>query len=336
MTTLPLLLIGCAVILFAAEFLTNAIDWLGHQLGVSRGPLGGVVAAFRTRMPEMMIPVIAIIFVGTSEADEVGTGAILGAPFLLSTAAFAVAGSGLFAFQGRRRHGAKLAFDSAPINRDLSFFIVIYLAGISSSFLPGHGAKVAVAIGLVLAYFFYVARRTTLAGERVDEGALFPLRFHRILGGRGTPSAWLAWAQLAAALSLVVGGAYIFIAEIEEASKALHVPVLILSLVIAPLATELPETFNSIISMREGKDTLAIGSISGSMAFQSCIPVCVGVAFTPWELTEVALVSAYVALASTGMIYVSVLKLGYLSAAILTRAGIFWVGFVSYVIVKLM
>ena len=53
----------------------------------------------------------------------------------------------------------------------------------------------------------------------------------------------------------------------------------LLALVIAPIATELPEKFNSLIWVRQGKDTLAMGNITGAMVFQSCIPTAVALIF---------------------------------------------------------
>ena len=54
---------------------------------------------------------------------------------------------------------------------------------------------------------------------------------------------------------------------------------MLLALVIAPIATELPEKFNSIIWVRQNKDTLALGNITGAMVFQSTIPTVVGLVF---------------------------------------------------------
>ncbi len=79
-------------------------------------------------------------------------------------------------------------------------------------------------------------------------------------------------------------GARLFVANIQTVADRLDVPVLILALILSPLATELPEKFNSVIWVRQRKDTLAMGNISGAMVFQSCIPVSVGLIFTPWEL----------------------------------------------------
>ncbi len=43
----------------------------------------------------------------------------------------------------------------------------------------------------------------------------------------------------------------------------LDVPAALIALLLAPLATELPEKFNSVIWVSEEKDTLAIGTHTG-------------------------------------------------------------------------
>jgi Ca2+/Na+ antiporter len=63
----------------------------------------------------------------------------------------------------------------------------------------------------------------------------------------------------------------------------LGVEPLIISLVLAPFATELPEKANSFFWMRDGKDSLALGNITGAMVFQSTLPVSIGLGFTAWS-----------------------------------------------------
>ena len=74
----------------------------------------------------------------------------------------------------------------------------------------------------------------------------------------------------------------------EHLSKSVGIPAGLIALVLAPLATELPEKFNSVIWLRDNKDTLAIGNITGAMVFQSTIPVSIGVLFTPGSSTSSA------------------------------------------------
>lgn len=324
------------MILFAAELFTNAIEWFGHRLGLAEGAVGSVLAAVGTALPETMIPLIAIIFVGSDDAHEIGVGAILGAPFLLSTAAFAVTGLGVLAFKGRRVQGTNVKVDAEVIRRDLGFFFVVYTFAVGSSFIPWHEAKYFVGVALLLLYGLYLYRTFADEGESVasSEEELSRLRIHSVFGGLGSPHTRLIIFQILVSLGLIIGGAQLFVTNLEIVSHELHIPALVLALVIAPLATELPEKFNSIIWVRQGKDTLAMGNITGAMVFQSCIPVTVGVMLTSWELTEEALVSAAIALGSTGVVYLSLVHLGYLSAYVLARAGLLWVAFVAYVVFK--
>jgi cation:H+ antiporter len=71
---------------------------------------------------------------------------------------------------------------------------------------------------------------------------------------------------------------------VQLVAKASGLQPLMLSLVLCPIATELPEKINSVLWARKGKDTLALANISGAMVFQSCIPVAFGLAVTTWAL----------------------------------------------------
>ena len=70
-----------------------------------------------------------------------------------------------------------------------------------------------------------------------------------------------------------------------------------LSLVLAPLATELPEKANSFFWVKDGKDSLALGNITGAMVFQSTIPIAFGLAITDWDLSRYAILSGVLGVA---------------------------------------
>ncbi|HEY6395540.1 MAG TPA: hypothetical protein VIX12_08995, partial [Candidatus Binataceae bacterium] len=79
----------------------------------------------------------------------------------------------------------------------------------------------------------------------------------------------------------------------------------VLSLVLSPLATELPEKFNSVVWIRQGKDHLALANITGAMVFQSCIPVALGLLFTSWELSRPEILAGVVCLLSSGLLFIN-------------------------------
>ena len=117
-----ILVIALIVILIGAELFTNGIEWVGRKLDLAEGAVGSVLAAVGTALPETMIPIIAILFAGGGAASHaVGIGAILGAPFMLSTLAMFVTGMGVLAFReaarDRRDHADRRA--NPPARRPL-------------------------------------------------------------------------------------------------------------------------------------------------------------------------------------------------------------------------
>jgi cation:H+ antiporter len=299
------------VILLGAELFTNGIEWFGRKLELAEGAVGSVLAAVGTALPETMIPIIAITFGGGGEAtDDVGVGAILGAPFMLSTLAMFVTGIGVVAFRARRATGTRMVVDTTVLVHDIRYFVVAYAIAIGAAFLPPSLSplKYVVAVVLIGIYVWYV--KGHLEAEAGDaEGELPPLRFRRAdrPGYRydpRVPRLRIVNVQVLVALACIIGGAYLFVGAVNELATTLGVSELLLALVIAPIATELPEKFNSLIWVRQGKDTLAMGNITGAMVFQSAIPTVVALvlAGSAWTVTEDSLL----AFASAAMAFVAV------------------------------
>jgi cation:H+ antiporter len=280
-------------------------------------------------LPESMIAIVAILEpVLTGEASEegalIGVGAILGAPFMLATLAMFVVGVSALVFQGSRDQGRRLRFDAATVGRDLGFFLVFFAlaAGVGLVELPLY-TKVVVALVLAFGYGLYV-RRTLFSGEHLEEVPKKLLFMPR----RQEPPLFAVVFQTLASLGAIIAGAHFFVDAVEHAAAGLGLPAGLIALVLAPLATELPEKFNSIFWIREGKDTLALGNVTGAMIFQSTVPVALGVLFTPWNLAPLDLFAVVLALASGGLFYLSLRLCGKLRAGRLMLGGLFYLAFV--------
>jgi cation:H+ antiporter len=117
------------------------------------------------------------------------------------------------------------------------------------------------------------------------------------------PPTALILVQVAASLALLLLMVHLFVDQINHISRIFEINALVLSLIITPIATELPEKFNSVVWIRGGKDNLAMGNITGAMVFQSCIPTSIGLIFTPWELSLQGLLSAGLCLLASAIIY---------------------------------
>ena len=339
-----ILVIALIVILIGAELFTNGIEWVGRKLDLAEGAVGSVLAAVGTALPETMIPIIAILFAGGGEASHaVGIGAILGAPFMLATLAMFVTGMGVLAFRGRRATAEDMRIDTPTLLHDVRYFAIAYAIAVGAAFLPLEPVwlKWIVAVGLVAIYAWYV-RGHFAADAEVDPEDLAPLRFHRLDSGAHradpqTPRLRIVYVQVAVALGCIVVGAFFFVDGVQQVAAVLGVDELLLALVVAPIATELPEKFNSLIWVRQNKDTLAMGNITGAMVFQSTIPTFVALVFasSAWHIGEgsyTAFASAGIAFLSTAAIFIPLARRGSLRGRNLLVGGAFYLVFLALVV----
>jgi len=176
LTQVLLLALAFVLLVAGAEYFTNAVEWLGRRLGLSESATGSLLAAVGTALPETLVPIVAI-FLSTGESSHaVGTGGILGAPFMLSTLAMLVIAVALWAFRGRR-DTASLHPDAETAVHDLQFFLVAYSLAFVAGFLPDQLDPVRwlIAFGLIPLYFIYIRSLLKTTPEHSDE-ELAPLR----------------------------------------------------------------------------------------------------------------------------------------------------------------
>jgi cation:H+ antiporter len=278
------LLLFLVVILIAAEIFVNALEHLGEKLGISEGVTGSIFAAIGTAMPETIVPLLAI-FAGTQNQqlnEEIGVGAILGAPLMLSTLSLCLMAIAVWKKRGAQGH---LMPERTGLTRDLDFFLVAFVIATVALFVPHEttGLRAMLAFGMVLIYFFYVMLTLKASAALVKDGHATEAEVPMFLARIGIPTNLASiLLQLGIGLVLLVLGAKGFIHGIEQAAPLLGISALMLSLIIVPVATELPEKVNSILWIRRHKDTLAFGNITGAMVFQGTMLPAIGVLLTPW------------------------------------------------------
>lgn len=325
-----LLLASFALLLGGAFLFTNAVEWAGARLNLGRGATGSILAAVATALPESMIPVVAII--GGEQTGQIAIGAIIGAPFLLGTLAMALVGMSAYVFRARRRQGVVIRTERASTERDLITFMIFLAAALLLGLIPLRPLHIAGAVVFVVAYGVYVWRTIAHSrGQAGDEEELHDLFFDPTK--HNPPSNVQIVLQVVAGLGLIVGGAHLFVHEVEALAHNIGVTALVLALVLAPLASELPEKFNSFLWVRTGKDTLALGNITGAMVFQSMLPVAVGLAFTPWHFTAAPTVAAACALVGGALCLLAVHRGGRFSVPFLAAWAALYVGATVYIIV---
>jgi cation:H+ antiporter len=332
-TTIELVLSAAAIVVAAALFV-NAVEILGERLNLGQGAVGSVLAAVGTALPETSIPVVAIIaslFTGRSTAGDIGVGAILGAPFLLATLAMFVVGVTVLSYQRRRESDETVTLDEGTAKRDMLYFLLFFSLGAGAGIVPlPFYLKVALGILLVVAYALYVRQTIKSGGEGMEE---MPENLTLWPSSSEAPT-WAVAAQVVGTIALMGAGAHFFVSAVEHLSKSVGVPAGLIALVLAPLATELPEKFNSVIWLRGNKDTLALGNITGAMVFQSSVPVALGLAFTDWRLDALNILSVGLALLGGAYLYALLRRNKPIEGEHLLVGGALYAAFIVAVVVS--
>ena len=322
-----LFLVSVAVTLGACALFTNAIEWLGKRFNLSEGAIGGVLAAIGTTLPETSIPIIAIFF-GDSRAEaEVGLGAILGAPFMLTTLVIPILAILLMVYAGLGKRTASFRLNYRDVKGDLSFFVVAYSVALACVFIPSRLAHAVAAVGLAGLYLYYVKLKFSETDEEGSESGLEPLLFAR---KAVTPSFGLIGLQGILGLAGLALGAHLFVLAAETIAGALSISPLILALLVAPLATELPEMSNSFLWLYRKKDRLAVGNVTGAIVFQGTIPVSIGLVGTDWTLAPTALITMVLAVAAATFLLAQAAWGALWRPWLLSGSAILYIGYVVY------
>jgi len=305
-----LLVASAAAIYFSCELFVNAVEHLGRLLRLGTLAVGTVLAAIGTALPESVVTGVAVT---GGHTGDLGIGAALGGPLALATLAYAVVGITLLV-----RRASLPAIDTARLSRDQRWFLWVFAAKIGLG-LVAFAWKPWLGLVFFALYAGYVVVELRESGDDAEE-ALEPLK----LGGSAAPRMLPVLVQTLATLAVVFVASQVFVDQLSWAGPQLGLSAAVTALLLAPVATELPEVMNALIWVRQGKAQLALSNISGSMMVQATVPSGLGILFTRWDLHGPLLVSA--AATAAAILYLLVV-MRRLSGATLAAAGGFYLAF---------
>jgi cation:H+ antiporter len=297
MLTVALFLCSAAAIYFACEFFVNGIEWLGRKLGVGETATGTILAAFGTALPESAVTFVAVVFGRDSAQKDIGIGAALGGPMVLATISYAVVGFAML--WNSRRLGRKsqlIECDSKRLRYDQAWFLSLFVAKVGLG-LVAFSLKPWLGALFLLAYAVYLLRE--LRGAQVmNEDALEPLKLHPA----GDPGLLWPLLQTGGALIVIALGSKVFVGQLETIGILAGLSPQLVALLLSPVATELPETVNALIWVRQGKERLALANISGAMMIQATVPTALGLFFTSWMFSRELIISGLITMAAVAVL----------------------------------
>ncbi len=326
--TVMLLLGSAATIYFACEFFVNGVEWLGRRLSVGRTATATILAAFGTALPESVITFVAVAF-GKSDAQrELGVGAALGGPLVLATIAYATVGATLI-LSGRHLQRTRQVRDEFQrLGRDQSWFLSIFIVKMAVG-LVAFTFKPWLGIAFLAAYALYFWKEISRDDSDEAEEELEPLIIARKKSGQ--PPLSLSALQTGIALLVIFAASRLFVSQLDALGPVLGLKPQLLALLLSPIATELPETMNAIIWVRQGKHRLALANISGAMMIQATVPTAFGLFFTPWLLDRSLILGGGITAIAVAVMLIS-FRRGVISRGFLASMALFYALFAGLLV----
>lgn len=298
-----LLFLGAAVVIYlACDYFVNGVEWVGQRMHLGATAVGTILAAFGTALPESAVTFMAVAFGGTPEHKDIGVGAAMGGPLVLSTVAYAVVGLALLRMRRRGLSPAGAAHikaDQRRLARDQGWFMAIFIFKVGLGLLA-FSWKPWLGLLFLAAYGLYVKRELAADDACAEGETLEPLKLRP---RDDNPS--MAWActQTVLALLVIAGASHVFVGQIEALGVAMGASPHVAALLLAPVATELPEIMNALIWVRQGKERLALANISGAMMIQATIPSAMGIFLTPWMLDSTLIAAGLCTMLSIAVLW---------------------------------
>lgn len=266
-----LLLIGLALILFGANWLTDGASAVAKRWGVSDLVIGLTVVAFGTSAPELVISVVSAIHgsAGLAVGNVVGSN-IFNVLVIIGCVAVL----------------APIKVDKGNMTNDIPLVILSSLALLvcaNSMMLDGlpenvisrsEGLLLLLFFMIFMRYTFSIARNAVNGAEAVDgadaDAKKIPL--------------WKSALLIAAGLAGLIFGGEWFVDGASGVARGLNVSESVIGLTIVAAGTSLPELATSMVAALKKNTELAVGNVVGSCVFNVFMVLGVSAVIRPLRL----------------------------------------------------
>lgn len=259
---------GFILIATGSALFSHAAERLTHRLFSNRQLGARLLGNLSLSLPEAVLPLFAFLTADhntvPSQTLDIGVGAILGAPAFLLGVLWP-----LYLWFGRTH--PLPAIRRNQLAREPPILGAGLIGALALGFVQSEGGKTAGGVLLLALYAFLVARIEPHESETRPEDQ---------------PAKAVDGLAFLAGTGLILFGPELFLSGLRELSgTGPSSSPFLLSLVLSPLATELPELLALIYFLRRGNRTMGFDIVWGSISFQLTVSLSVGLFLSPWILT---------------------------------------------------
>jgi len=241
-----LLLLAFLIIWLSTDYAMDAIEKLSHHHRLSRFTFSLFVIGLTTSFPELAVTINSVIL----NSPQIALGSLIGSQIYLL---FLVIPILAIMSQGLRLH-SQMRDHSLIMTLLVATFPILMLLDQSLSFL-----EVLIIIGSYVVFVMLFFRHTFL--ERILVRLQLPENI--------SPS-WEV-VKLLGASAILMLAAHTAVRELIEISSVLNTPRFLLSLLILPIATNLPELSFALRSVTSPRKNYALGDYMGAIIFNSLL-----------------------------------------------------------------
>lgn len=288
-----LLILGLALILVGANFLTDGSAALAQRFRVPEFIVGLTIVAVGTSTPELVVSVLS----AAAGNSDVAIGNVVGSNIF-----------NVFVILGICALIAPLPLTGGNIRRDIPFVTAasVLLLLFTSDRLLGLGQADAIGRidGIIMLLLYIALIRYTIRAEGRTAVQATPETAAAGKPQRGK-AMWLIVVMIVGGLAGLVFGGELFLRSATAIARALGVSESVIAITLVAGGTSLPELASSVVSLIKGKADMALGNVIGSNIANILLILGLSATINPLTLGGITRIDLLVVLLSSVLLFVS-------------------------------
>lgn len=291
-----LFVVGIALIVGGANFLTDGAAALARRFGLSPLMVGLTIVAFGTSAPELVVSLTSALNGNT----DISLGNVVGSNV------FNILGIG-----GITALIAPLTITQSTIRKEiplmlLASVVLIFMlfdveisGGVANVVSRGDGLVLLGFFAIFLTYTIAISKPSTAIEPSQDESLQSPADD----GAVRLKPIWMLIAFIIGGLVALIWGGNLFVSSASNIAKAFGVSEAIIGLTIVAVGTSLPELATSVVAALKGEQEMAVGNIVGSNIFNIFLILGMTASISPVGLGGLQYVDFLALIVSAVMLY---------------------------------
>ena len=271
-----LIIIGVALVLKGADFLTEGASALARRMHVPEIVIGLTIVAAGTSAPELFVSVVSAL----NGTPDLAVGNVVGSNTM-----------NCMLIVGCAAMVAPMTISRSTVRKDIPFAVMASIL-LTCIALDNYLGRVD---GIILLLGFVVFMAYTLL--QAKNGQAEPQTEVRQL------NPWLSLLFLVIGLAMLVAGSNVFVGSASSVAAALGISEGVIGLTVVAGGTSLPELATSVVAARKGQSAIAIGNVIGSNVFNILLILGMTAVISPLQIEGITTIDMAVMLISVVLVW---------------------------------